>query len=99
MTHAYDLFAPVVRSRDPLTSHDGAAHVQPRRATLADQLYAVYAAHSEGLTDEEAGQYAPHISGAWKRSADLRTTGRIVPTGATRAGTSGVPQRVCRCAS
>jgi hypothetical protein len=99
VTHAYDLFPPNVRNTDPASSHDGATHIQPKRLTHADRLYMVYQAYPEGLTDEEAGRLAPEIPGAWKRSADLRKSGRIVDTGRTRPGVAGVQQMVCRCAT
>lgn len=81
----------VARDADPITSHAGHDHIQPKRVSLAATLLAIYKAYPDGLTDREASQYAG-IEGGWKRCADLRKAGLIRWTGATRGSP---PQGVC----
>lgn len=88
---------PLFRTTDPVTSRQGAAHIRLKVGSQLAQLLEVYAHPSaaDGLTDDEAGNLT-QIVGYWKRCSDLRTRGFIEPTGATRNGRAGTPQRVCK---
>ena len=88
---------PLFRATDPATSRQGAQHIRLKVGSQLAQLLHVYCHPSaqDGLTDDEAGT-ATQITGYWKRCSDLRTRGLIAPTGETRQGRAGTPQRVCR---
>lgn len=91
MPDQLDFTAPIARTSDPATSHDGAKRIEPKRGTIAATALAMYRAYSHtGLTDAELEAYTG-IRGIWKRSSDLRNAGLIVPTGEVRDG-----QRVCK---
>lgn len=91
VTEGLPMFA-VARDKDPVTSHAAMDYINAKRGTLAATLLQVYLAYPDGLTDREAG-WRSGIEGCWKRCADLRKLGLIVPTGAVRGTPSGM---VCR---
>jgi len=87
---------PLFRSTDPVTSRQAKPlKVNSHRAILL----AMYSNKSLGLTDEEAGSLAAeqghHISGYWKRCADLRSLGLIQHNGYVRSLLSGSQGMVC----
>ncbi len=90
---------PRARTTDPETSHLAAGRLGHADAHCA-QLLRVYAAHSGGLTDNEA-EAISGIEHAWKRCSDLRRVGLIVPITTpdgklvTRPGPTGRAQMVC----
>lgn len=92
------LFDPVTHARtsDPATSHI-AAHALSDKTTMMRTLLTTYAKVGP-LTAEDAAEFAGYDprDGAWKRVSDLKRNGWIEPTGATRPGSSGRPQQVCR---
>lgn len=87
------------RNTDPATSRQAATNLSVRAGSQRHKLLAVYAQHSAGLTDEQAGQ----LSGLtelprccyWKRCSELRQAGYIVATWETRLSTAGEMQQVC----
>ena len=88
--------APLHREPDRPTSVQGAKDVKHRRTSQAMLLLTEYRNHD--LTDEEAGARSGLIRRSrcyWKRCSDLRAAGYIVPTGATRIGSSGSAQMIC----
>ncbi len=86
------------RLSDPITSHMAAYDVQERALTQKDRLLAAFAAHPEGLTDEEAATIAglPIRSCWWKRCSELREAGLIEHTEQMRLGSAGCNQLVSR---
>ena len=90
---------PLFRATDPNTSAAAAKNVMAnRRVTQLEALLRAYEANWKGLTDEEAGTIACKTvvaSGYWKRSADLRSLGLIMPTRTTRKTSSGCNAMVC----
>jgi hypothetical protein len=93
----------LARSSDPVTSKAAARGVAYRAGSQKARLLAAYAAHPEGLTDEEAAGLAGLLhTGFWKRCADLRNDGVIAPVVTpayvlvTRAASSGEQVMVCR---
>jgi hypothetical protein len=102
-----ELEAEVVRRRpgggarrtDPRTSHRASASVRIRAGTQKAALLEAYAAHPDGLTDEQAGKASgladrPHCC-YWKRCSELRESGLIAVTDQVRTGSAGEKQRVC----
>jgi len=90
---------PLFRATDPNTSVAAAQNVMAnRRVTQLEALLRAYEANWKGLTDEEAGIIASETvasNGYWKRSADLRTMGFIMPSRTTRKTSSGCNAMVC----
>lgn len=99
---------PLFRATDPDTSRDGVTDLNVRKSSQLFALLEAYEAANrnyregrfseDGLIDEEAGYItglAQRGAGYWKRCAELRAHGLIVPTGATRTAQSGSDQRVC----
>ena len=92
-------WTPNARTSDPITSHLGAADVEPRALTQRGRLLAAFRAHPDGLTDEEAAILAVGVSYRscwWKRCSELRDLGLIEPTGEMREGSQGSKRIVCR---
>ncbi len=83
------------RTSDPGTSHEAAAKLSDKQ-TMMRTLLATY--RETNWTAEEASFVAGYSAedGAWKRVSDLKRAGWIEPTGATRPGSSGRQQQVCR---
>lgn len=86
------------RTADPITSHIAGYDVAGRAPTQRERLYAAFAKHPAGLTDEEAAVAAgvPIRSCWWKRCSELRDEGLIEPTGVMRVGSAGSKQMVSR---
>ncbi len=82
------------RRTDPWTSHAAARSIVAPAQTHREALLAIYSAHPNGLTDEEACTIAG-IPGGWKRCSELRSLGKIVDTGRSRPGSSGRHGIVC----
>lgn len=94
-----------VRSRDGITSREGARSIALRAGSQRVKLLEAYNAIShmfwaDGLIDDEAG-YRSGLAqnpkcGYWKRCSELRQAGYIYPTGKFRTSTKGVRQQVCK---
>ena len=85
------------RASDPSTSRKAAQNATVRAGSQRHTLLQQYA-HSEGLTDEQAGRMAGLLRPGvcyWKRCSELRQAGYIKPTGETRVSLAGVVQQVC----
>lgn len=87
-----------VRHTDPDTSRKADEDVQPRRQSQQERLLIAYLTNPDGLTDEEAADWAdlPPRSCWWKRCSELREHGLIIPTGQVRIGSMGSERMVCR---
>jgi len=68
-------FGPVVRTSDPLTSHQAAAKIPYRMSKV--RWVAEYVAAHPGQTTGQVSEAAP-FSGAWKRISDAKNRGLIV---------------------
>lgn len=91
------------RRTDPETSHAAARSIEVTAKNMRGKLLAAYGTaiaeyRYNGLTDEQAQQISglSPLSGFWKRCSELRNGGYIERTGATRKGSRGMEQMVCR---
>lgn len=85
------------RASDPSTSRKAAQNATVRAGSQRHTLLQQYA-HSEGLTDEQAGRMAGLLRPGvcyWKRCSELREFGYIQPLGFTREASTGEQQMVC----
>ena len=88
---------PAVRSTDPDTSREAAVRTPGRNSQLV-LLLRCYYVHTEGLTNEEAGDRSGLSSNVttcyWKRCSELAKLGYTAPTGEKRPSRAGRMQRV-----
>lgn len=95
--------AQLARVTDPDTSKAAAVKLGGKAGTMRLKLLREFNtarsyAASQGLTSEEAGEFAGYTAedGAWKRVSDLLNAGLIEDSGEQRRGSSGRMQRVLR---
>lgn len=92
---------PNIRSNDHSSSTEGAADVAGRAPNQRMRLLAEYERDDEyngnGLTDEQAAEYAQLLSSCyWKRCGELRYLQYIEFTGDVRPGAAGTNRKISR---